>query len=162
MPSDAKESPTAVAPPAAAEPKKTKKKKDPMEGWVPKKREPRRHKMSFYEIQVHDYVRTATRKNVWYYRDRMSVPRGPCTLPVLREAWTHGIIDEHTLIWGHGLVDWLPIKNVRTLTAQIRTPEVRFATWVKKTFALKPAMENVRKQRPDQRKTKTNQVDRMY
>ena len=39
------------------------------------------------ERQVVDYVRTVTAKNVWYYRDRMSVPRGPCTLPVLREAW---------------------------------------------------------------------------
>ena len=34
-----------------------------------------------------DYVREATKKNIWYYRDRMSVPRGPCSLPVLRECW---------------------------------------------------------------------------
>ena len=33
-------------------------------------------------------------------RDRMSSPRGPCSLPVLREAWTQGVIDEHTLVWG--------------------------------------------------------------
>jgi GH35 family endo-1,4-beta-xylanase len=42
---------------------------------------------------------------------------------VLREAWTQGVIDEHTLIWGQGLADWLPIKNVRTLVPQIRTVE---------------------------------------
>jgi hypothetical protein len=30
----------------------------------------------------------------------MSSPRGPCSLPVLREAWTQGVIDEHTLVWG--------------------------------------------------------------
>ena len=42
---------------------------------------------------------------------------------VLRECWVHGIIDENTLVWGQGLVDWLPIRNVRTLVAQIRTPE---------------------------------------
>jgi GYF domain 2 len=133
-----------------------------------------------YERQIVDYVREATRKNIWYYRDRMSVPRGPCPLPVkhcsavirspnagagflpettrtkqhfkshlyvqcdcrctpcrvyqghhhnmlhqqvLRECWVHGIIDENTLVWGQGLVDWLPIRNVRTLVAQIRTPE---------------------------------------
>ena len=35
-----------------------------------------------YERQIVDYVREATRKNIWYYRDRMSVPRGPCPLPV--------------------------------------------------------------------------------
>lgn len=33
-------------------------------------------------------------------RDRMSSPRGPCSLPVLREAWTQGVIDENTLVWG--------------------------------------------------------------
>lgn len=26
-------------------------------------------------------------KNVWYYRDRLNVARGPCSLPVLKEAW---------------------------------------------------------------------------
>ena len=45
----------------------------------------RRYK--FEDRQVVDYVREATRKNIWYYRDRMSVPRGPCSLPVLRECW---------------------------------------------------------------------------
>ena len=45
----------------------------------------RRYK--FEDKQVVDYVREATKKNIWYYRDRMSVPRGPCSLPVLRECW---------------------------------------------------------------------------
>lgn len=53
----------------------------------------------------------------------MSVPRGPCSLPVLREAWVHGVIDENTLVWGQGLMDWLPVRNVRTLVPQIRTVE---------------------------------------
>ena len=56
-------------------------------------------------------------------RDRLSAPRGPCSLPVLREAWVNGVIDEHTLVWGQGLADWLPVKNVRTLVPQIRTVE---------------------------------------
>ncbi len=171
-----------------------------------------------------DYVRLATRKNIWYYRDRMSVPRGPCPLPVLRECWVSGIIDENTLVWGQGLADWLPIRNVRTLVAQIRTPEgahisraafassclrslaatcsgmplqpistspstvvtleahagvscapeelhepfaariaaVQLATWVKRTFALKPALESIRKHRGEQRQLRTSQVDDMY
>ena len=58
-----------------------------------------------------------------YYRDRLSTPRGPCPLPTLRQAWVAGVIDEDTLVWGHGLMDWLPIRNVRTLVPQIRTPE---------------------------------------
>lgn len=111
-----------------------------------------------------DYIRTATRSNVWYYRDRASVPRGPCSLPVLREAWVQGVIDENTLIWGQGLVDWLPVKNVRTLVPQIRTVEVQVATWIKRTFALKPALEDIRKQRAQQRAGpfKTSQVDDMF
>ena len=78
---------------------------------------------TFNRLEQFDYVRELTKKNVWYYRDRISVPRGPCTLPVLREAWVNGVIDENTLIWGQGLIDWLPAKNIRTLIPQIRTPE---------------------------------------
>ena len=36
---------------------------------------------------VPDYVREITKHNIWYYRDRCNVPRGPCPLPVLRECW---------------------------------------------------------------------------
>jgi len=50
----------------------------------------------FEDRQVVDYVREATRKNIWYYRDRMSVPRGPCSLPVLRECW----VSRCALGWG--------------------------------------------------------------
>lgn len=132
-------------------------------------------KVTHYDRQVVDYVRTATAKNIWYYRcaggagqgawrpamapmrvqtavhagahrlpplaaaaaspccicaaslrspcrdhccksivanrtcwllplspcsDRLSTPRGPCSLPVLREAWTQGVIDANTLVWG--------------------------------------------------------------
>lgn len=34
-----------------------------------------------------------------------------------------GVIDEGTLVWGQGLADWLPVRNVRTLVPQIRTLE---------------------------------------
>ena len=81
----------------------------------------------------------------------MNVPRGPCTMPVLREAWIHGVVDEHTLVWGKGLMDWLPIRNVRTLVPQIRTVEVQLATWVKRTMVLGPALRAVRKQRKNER-----------
>lgn len=73
------------------------------------------------ELLLINYVKRATRKNLWYYRDRCGVARGPATLPTLREAWVHGLIDENTLCHGQGLVDFLPIKNIRTLTPQIRT-----------------------------------------
>ena len=110
----------------------------------------------------------------------------------------HGVIDEHTLVWGQGLGDWLPVRNVRTLVPQIRTFEgvpqiclglllclvtmrsaamtsavysdlvlclsVRVATWIKKTFALKPALAQIRKTRAEQRagNEPSLQVDGMY
>ena len=42
---------------------------------------------------------------------------------VLRNCWSNGVVDENTLVWGQGLADWLPMKNVRMLIPQIRTPE---------------------------------------
>jgi len=119
-------------------------------------------KYSFHDKEQVDYIREATKKNVWYYRDRLNVARGPCTLPVMRECWVHGIIDEDTLVWGQGLHDFLPVRNVRTLVPQIRTVEVRVATWVKKQFALKPALNSIRKHREDQRPKPSAQVDTMF
>lgn len=146
---------------AAEQPPKGKKLatgKEPIQ-----KREPfKPAKYGFYEHQLYDYVRLATKRNVWYYRDRLNVPRGPCSLPVLKEAWVNGVIDGNTLIWGQGLADFIPVKNVRTLVPQIRTVEVQVATWMKKTFALKPALERARKQRADQRLSRNNQIDTMF
>ena len=39
---------------------------------------------------------------------------------------------------------------------------VQAATWVKRTFALRPALNNIRKQRAEQRQFKTSQVDDMF
>ena len=74
-----------------------------------------------------------------YYRDRLSVPRGPCNISVLRECWVHGVIDDGTLVWGQGLIDWLPVKNVRTLVPQIRTVE-----GIRRSFSLHYAMQTVK------------------
>jgi len=41
------------------------------------------------------------------FRDRMSVPRGPCPLHVLKDCWVQGVVDENTLVWGQvGGVVW--------------------------------------------------------
>eukprot|EP00879_Flechtneria_rotunda_P023739 GHRR01025131.1.p1 GENE.GHRR01025131.1~~GHRR01025131.1.p1 ORF type:complete len:206 (+),score=51.64 GHRR01025131.1:109-726(+) len=79
--------------------------------------------LSPYQYEMINYQRMLLRKNIWYYRDRMSVPRGPCPLHVLKDCWVQGIVDENTLVWGQGLYDWLPMKNVKLLVAQVRTPE---------------------------------------
>ena len=103
---------------------------------------------------------SATKKNIWYYRDRLLCVRGPCTLPVLRECWVKGIIDENTLIWGQGLQDYIPVKNVRTLLPQIRTPEVRFATWISK-HSLARQLNKVRQLRGENRLRESKQVENM-
>merc|ERR1711918_116033 len=97
-------------------------------------------------------------RNVWYYRDRLSVVRGPCTLPVLREAWAGGIIDDKTLVWGNGLIDWIPIRNVSLLTSSIRTPEVQLATWFKKKIWFERKLHQVRKMREAIRVVYGNQL----
>jgi len=138
-----------------------KKPQDP-ETPPPAERPKGRPKLSLNDKQQVDYIRTATSGNVWYYRDRMNVARGPCNLPVLKECWVHGVIDDQTLVWGQGLVDFLPIRNIRTLVPQIRTLEVQVATWVKRNFALRPALNKIRKQRAEHRDVQSDQVDRMY
>mmetsp|Transcript_4424 Transcript_4424/g.12755 ORF Transcript_4424/g.12755 Transcript_4424/m.12755 type:complete len:175 (-) Transcript_4424:154-678(-) len=120
------------------------------------------YRYNWKDRMVPDYVREATRHNMWYYRDRCNVARGPCGLPTLRDCWVHGVIDENTLVWGEGLIDWLPIRNVRTLVAQIRIVEVQAATWVKKQFGLKPAIRDIRRHRPEYRRLHTDQIDEMY
>ena len=47
----------------------------------------RRVQLSPYQYEMINYQRMLMRKNTWYYRDRMSVPRGPCPLHVLKDAW---------------------------------------------------------------------------
>jgi hypothetical protein len=75
----------------------------------------------------------------------------------------HGVIDDNTLVWGGGLMDWLPIRNVRTLVPQIRTLEVQVAAFIKKTFVLAPALKAARRARGDARpESATEQVKRMY
>merc|ERR550514_1907375 len=86
-------------------------------------------------------------RNIWFYRDRLSTIRGPCTLPVLREAWIKGIIDDKTLIWGNGLIDWIPIRNVCLLSSAIRTPEVQIASWLKKKISFEDKLNQIRRER---------------
>ncbi|KAK9785103.1 hypothetical protein WJX73_002409 [Symbiochloris irregularis] len=125
---------------------------------------PKKAHLSFNDKEQVDYIRELTAKNVWYYRDRLSVPRGPCNLPVLRECWASGVIDENTLVWGQGLGDWLPVKNVKTLVPQIRTLEVQVTTFIKKHLALRPALNRMHKHRAEQRPAAlhTPQVSEMY
>ena len=90
---------------------------------APKVFVPRKGMPDSDEIYMIDYVRNQTAGNAWFYKDRCGVSRGPAPITTMREAWVHGLVDENTLVWGEGLGDFLPIKNVRTLIPQIRIPE---------------------------------------
>eukprot|EP00200_Dunaliella_tertiolecta_P001420 CAMPEP_0202347392 /NCGR_PEP_ID=MMETSP1126-20121109/5773_1 /ASSEMBLY_ACC=CAM_ASM_000457 /TAXON_ID=3047 /ORGANISM="Dunaliella tertiolecta, Strain CCMP1320" /LENGTH=244 /DNA_ID=CAMNT_0048938935 /DNA_START=63 /DNA_END=794 /DNA_ORIENTATION=+ len=108
---------------------------------------PRKVQLSQYQTEMINYQRMLLRNNRWYYRDRVNNPRGPCPLHVLKDCWVQGVIDENTLVWGQGLYDWLPAKNVKLLLPMIRTPEVRLGAWMKRTFSLKPALSSIRERR---------------
>ena len=72
---------------------------------------------------IYYYTKEVMKDNIWYYRDRLNIARGPCDINTLRKCWISGLIDENTLMWGHGLDEWLPAKNIKTLINQIRTIE---------------------------------------
>ena len=48
--------------------------------------ERKRPKLTHYERMLYNSIISISWQNVWYYRDRMNVPRGPCQLPVLRQV----------------------------------------------------------------------------
>merc|ERR1711879_458950 len=98
-------------------------------------------------------------RNVWYYRDRLSTVRGPCPLPVLREAWVRGIIDDKTLVWGNGLIDWIPIRNINLLSSAIRTLEVQIATQINKKILMERILTQVREKREAVRMIHSNQLE---
>ena len=58
---------------------------------------------------------------------------------------------------------WRPLQAVcPLLTLPVRGSAVQLATWVKKTFALRPALNRIRRQRPEQRDHQSDQVEGMF
>lgn len=88
----------------------------------------------------------------WVYRKPLR-PRAPPRLS-LRPR-------NRPICRGEGLLDWLPVRNVRTLTAQIRTPEVRLATWLRKNLFLRPAIDAAQKARAAFRDHVSSQLEDM-
>ena len=71
---------------------------------------------------------------MWFYRDRVGKCRGPAPLNTLRQCWVNGIVDEHTMVWGNGLSDWVPARNVRGLITNIRNPPTIIMHWLMRKF----------------------------
>lgn len=84
------------------------------------------------EWEANKYSFIALEDNIWYYRDRASVPRGPAPISTMRTCWVNGYIDENTLVWGQGLEEWVPLRNVRALPALIRNFETVTLSWLNK------------------------------
>jgi len=93
---------------------------------------------------IYYYTKEVMKDNIWYYRDRLNIARGPCDINTLRKCWISGLIDENTLMWGHGLDEWLPAKNIKTIINQIRTIEVQLSTFVKRELVIKPNINQIR------------------
>ena len=55
-------------------------------------------------------------------------------MSTLRQCWVNGVVDEHTLVWGNGLGDWLPARNVRGLITNIRNPPTIAMHWLMRKF----------------------------
>lgn len=87
-----------------------------------------------YNMRQETLAYDLMQNNVWFYRDRTGLPRGPCPFYILKQAYIHGIVDENTLIWGNGLGSWVPIRNVRSLGANLSDPFTRFKRWTHRTF----------------------------
>ena len=98
------------------------------------------------EKEVMYYVGLGISKNVWYYKDRAGTTRGPCNMPIMRDAWSKGIIDADTLVYGTSLHFWTPIRNVNTLAGQIRTTDVIVSTALRRK-SLEEQYKRVRKER---------------
>ena len=75
------------------------------------------------------------RKNIWFYRDRTGLPRGPCTLETVRKCYANGIVDQHTLFWGNGLGDWVPLRNIRGMATSLSDPKTKFVKFLVDKFA---------------------------
>ena len=75
------------------------------------------------------------RTNIWFYRDRTGLPRGPCTLETVRKCYANGIVDQHTLFWGNGLGDWVPLRNIRGMATSLSDPKTKFVKFLVDKFA---------------------------
>jgi len=63
------------------------------------------------------------RSGGWYYKDRLGRTRGPLELITLKSAWSAGIIDKNTFIWGEDMDEWAPIHMIYGMERAIATWE---------------------------------------
>ena len=86
------------------------------------------------------------KRTIYWYRDRSGLPRGPMTIDILKKCWINGIIDENTLMWGNGLGDWVPMRNVRGMAEVLHEPKTVFLKWLTQKVAFPKADRRARRQ----------------
>lgn len=77
---------------------------------------------------------TGCRENFWFYRDRTGLPRGPMTIETVKKCYINGVVDQHTLFWGNGLGDWVPLRNLRGMGDCLNDPKTRFLKFIVNRF----------------------------
>ena len=61
------------------------------------------------------------------------------TMETLKKCYVNGIVDQHTLMWGDGLGDWIPLRNIRGMNHALDDPRTRFARFIVNRFAFPKA-----------------------
>lgn len=69
------------------------------------------------------------------------------TIDVLKKCWINGIVDENTLMWGNGLGDWVPMRNIRGMADVLHEPIVVFLKWATQKVAYPRAERRANRQR---------------
>ena len=53
----------------------------------------------------------------------------------MRKCYANGIVDQHTLFWGNGLGDWVPLRNIRGMATSLSDPKTKFVKFLVDKFA---------------------------
>lgn len=61
------------------------------------------------------------------------------TMETLKKCYVNGIVDQHTLMWGDGLGDWIPLRNIRGMNHALDDPRTRFARFIVNRFSFPKA-----------------------
>lgn len=75
------------------------------------------------EKRYYDFI---MKSGGFYYKDRLGRTRGPMELIQLKTAWSAGIIDKDTFVWGEDMDEWAPICMIYGMERAVATWDARF------------------------------------
>ena len=56
------------------------------------------------------------------------------TIETVKKCYINGVVDQHTLFWGNGLGDWVPLRNLRGMGDCLNDPKTRFLKFIVNRF----------------------------